>query len=155
MKDKIKSFLAEAQVKYIAIKYANDQYGKLRELMAKDGLSFAKAAARLGLKPEESAFLSRNEYIEGLGEADKVVDEGSKLKPGEVSKVIETGNGAVIFIVSDTQKFDKEKFNKEIDDYSKKVLEMKKSYYLENWLKGLERANTINIDFKDYEKYYR
>ena len=82
-------------------------------------------------------------------------DEGSKLKPGEVSKVIETGNGAVIFIVSDTQKFDKEKFNKEIDDYSKKVLEMKKSYYLENWLKGLERANTINIDFKDYEKYYR
>ncbi len=155
LKGKIKSFLSENKARDIAIKDADDQYKKLKDIMAKDGIDFASAAAKLGMKPGESAFFSRGEYVEGVGEAGGIIEEISTLKPDAVSKVVEMKNGAVIFVVTATQKFDKEKFNKEIDDYSKKALEIKKARYLEKWLRSLEESNKLNIDFRDYEKYYR
>jgi len=53
------------------------------------------------------------------------------------------------------QIFDEEKFKKEKDGYSKKALEDKKNKFLEDWLKKLELATSLNIDLKDYGKYYK
>ncbi len=54
-----------------------------------------------------------------------------------------------------TQKIDEEKFKKEKDEYSKKVLDKKKEALLDNWLKKLESGTTPKIDLSDYEKYYK
>ena len=51
--------------------------------------------------------------------------------------------------------FDKEKFAKEKGEFSKKVLEIKRTGFLEDWLRRLEAGTKLNIDFKDMEKYYK
>ena len=55
----------------------------------------------------------------------------------------------------DNKDFDEERFKKEKDEYSKKVLDAKKNKYLEAWLRRLELNTKLLIDLKDYEKYYR
>ena len=55
----------------------------------------------------------------------------------------------------DTQGFDREKFEKDKASYSSKALEAKKARRLEEILRDLDSRNKANIDFADYEKYYR
>lgn len=132
-----------------------EQYEKLNGLMENGNLNFESAAAKLGLKVTKSEFFSSGESLEGIGAAYQITEEGLKLKPGEVSGPIKTKKGMVIFMVTGSQKFDEEKFKKDKDDYSKKAIGSKKAQYLESWLRGLEKANKVNIDFQDYDKYYR
>ena len=155
IKADIKTFLAEKAARPIAIKYAEEQHGKIKDLMAKESLTFESAAAKLGLKLQESVFFSRAEYLEGIGEVGQIVEAAVKLTKDTISPPIEIRKGAIVFRLVDTQKIDEEKFKKDREDYLKKALEAKKTVYLENWLRGLERDNKVNIDFKDYEKYYR
>ncbi len=133
---------------------AAEQYEKLKSLMEKGSLGFEAAAAKLGLKTTKSEFFSIGESLEGIGAVYQITEEGLKLKPGEVSGPIKTEKGAVIFTVTDRQRFDEESFKKEKDDYSKKIIGSKKAQHLEGWLREIEKANKINIDFQDYEKYY-
>lgn len=155
IKGEIEKFLKEDDAREAAIKSASETETKIKDLMAKENLSFEAAAAKLGLKVQESAFFAMPEYLEGIGDANRIVEVAAKLKKDGVSGAVEVKKGAIIFRLADTQKFDEEKFKKEKPDYSKRALEIKKTIYLENWLRGLERDNKLNIDFKDYEKYYR
>ena len=155
VKADIKKFLAARVTRPIAVKYADEEYSKIKDLMAKESLTFEAAATKLGLKPMESAFFAKTEYLEGIGEAGRIVETAVKLNKDAVSSPVEIAKGVMIFRLIDTQKIDDEKFKKEKNDYANKALEVKKTIYLENWLRGIERNNTVNIDFKDYEKYYR
>lgn len=154
-KENIRTFLAERSAREIAIKRAGEDYTKLMDMIDKDNISFETAAAKLGLHTKESAFFAQGEYLEGIGEANAIAVAAVKLAKGDIARPIDTRKGAVIFKVVDTEKPDPEKFKKEKDAYAKRALEMKKALYLENWLRGLEIASKINIDFKEYEKYYR
>ena len=128
---------------------------KIMGLTEKDGLTFENAASKLNLKILETPIFSRTDYLEGIGEAADIVDEAVRLKKDEVSKVVETRKGGLIFKVSEVQEFDKEKFEKEKDEFAKKILERKKPEFLETWLRRLENKAKLNIDLGDYEKYYR
>ncbi|MCX5678789.1 MAG: peptidylprolyl isomerase [Candidatus Omnitrophica bacterium] len=152
---KINDKLKISYIDFPAAPAAGEGYSKLKDLMAKEKLSFEAAAAKLALNVKESAFFSKGETIEGIGEVGPLIETASTLKPDEVSTPIEMEKGAIIFRVSGREKFDEEKFKKEKDGYSKKLIELKKTRYIENWLRGLEKASTVNIDFKDYDKYYR
>jgi hypothetical protein len=46
-------------------------------------------------------------------------------------------------------------FEKDKATYVKNALNIKKNKYLEAWMRELEKANTLNINLDDYEKYYR
>ncbi len=155
VKTEIKTLLTRRQARDLAVKTAGEMHGKIKDLMAKENLTFEAAAVKLSLNARESAFFSKGEKIEGVGDAGAVLEVAKALKSGEVSAPVETGKGAMIFRASGREKFDEEKFKKEKGEYSKNVVESKKTQYLENWLKGLENATKVNIDFKDYEKYYR
>lgn len=134
---------------------AGEEYGKLKDLAAKESPGFEAAAKKLGLAVKESVFFSRGENIEGIGPASPVIEAAAKLKPDEISAPLETEKGAIIFRVSGREKFDEEKFKKEKDDYAKRLTGSKKTQYIENRLRDLEKAAKVNIDFEDYEKYYR
>lgn len=54
-----------------------------------------------------------------------------------------------------TEPFDEEKFKKDKDEFAKAVLDMKRNRVLEPWLANLESQAKLNIDLKEYEKYYR
>ncbi len=155
VKADIKTLLAQKQSKELAVKSAGVEHDRIASLMTKESLTFETAAAKLGLKTAESGYFSRNEPVEGIGEAGQLTDAAAKLKPDEVSGVVETGTGAIIFKVAGSQKYDEEKFKKEKDDYLKKAVEPKKAQFFETWMKGLNEASKVNIDFDDFEKYYR
>ncbi|MFH1189789.1 MAG: peptidylprolyl isomerase [Candidatus Omnitrophota bacterium] len=155
VKADIHAFMSQRRSRELAIQSADKERGRIADLVEKEKLTFEAAAAKLELKPVESAYFSKSEPIEGIGDAGPIMDAAAKLKPGEVSKVVEIGKGAVIFKVAGAEKYDEEKFKKDKDDYMKKALELKKAQFLDNRLKRLNEASKVNIDFKDYEKYYR
>jgi len=155
VKENIKGFLAAVEARKLAFEAAEGEHAKIKDLMEKEKSTFEQAMEAQNLKKAETGFFMRNEYIDGIGEAFPLTDAAVKLKPGELSVPVETRKGAVIFTVTEVQKSDEEKFNKEKEDYKQKVLSSKKIGVLEKWLRGLELNDPAIIDFRDYEKYYR
>ncbi len=134
---------------------AEEKHKKIKEFMQKDKDSFEAACAKLKLKTQETVLFSKTDYVEGIGEAASLVNIAVRLKQDEISDLIQTRKGILMFRVSEMHGFDEEKFKKEKVDYSKKALENKKNKFLENWLKNLELATSLNIDLNNYDKYYR
>lgn len=155
VKESIKSFLAGQEAKTIAAKQANEDYNKIKELMAKEALTFEASCARLGLKTGQTPFFSKSDYLEGIGEARTLADIAVRLKKDEISEPTNTRKGNLVFKVADIQKFDEEKFKKEKDEFAKKVLAEKKNQLLELLMARLESKAALNIELKDYDKYYR
>lgn len=155
MKPMIKTALTEKGAMPLALESAKNARDKIIDLMAKDKLTFEAAAAKAGLKAQESQVFAKSDYLEGIGEADTVADKAFSMKQNEVSEPIETRKGVLIFRVTDVQLPDKEKFAKDKENYSKKVLVEKKNIYTEEWLKNLEKTATINIDLNNIERYYK
>lgn len=154
-KGDIVKYLAEAGGHTIAAQRAGDARGKIAELMAK-GIAFNDAAAQLGLQaPVETVFFSKTDYLEGIGEGERLAAEAAKLAKDGLSAAVETRKGAVIFTLVDTQPLDQEKFEKEKADYAGKALDEKKTKFREDWLRKLEAQTTLNINIDEYQKYYR
>ena len=155
VKESIKSLLSEKEAGKLAAKKSEDTDEKIKELVGKDKESFESAAAKLELKVDTTILFSRTDYLEGIGEAANIADVCAKLKNDEISSSVKARKGSLIFKVAEAQGFDEERFKKEKDKYYKNVIDKKKDRFLEDWLRGLELSSTLNIDLKDYEKYYR
>jgi len=78
-----------------------------------------------------------------------------KLNNMMTKDIIITDDEVLITYKKENEKFEEEKFNKDKAEFAKKVLLAKKNAYLEDWLRGVEQNAKLNIDLKDYEKYYR
>lgn len=157
VKDNIKGFLAAVEARTMASKTAEEEHRKIGETMAKEKISFEDAAAKLGLKVLSTPLFVRTEYLDGIGEASVLTDAAVSLEQGGISSPVDTRRGPVIFRISEIQKADEEGFKKDKEEYSKRVLALKKLGELEKWLRALEarEGNKVLIDFEDYEKYYR
>ena len=151
----IKAFLSENKARPLATESANKTCEGLSELMAKNKLSFAAAAAKLGFKAQESQPFTKSDRLEGIGDAGGVAVMAAKMKKDEISKPADTRTGVLIFTVVDVQPFDQEKFKKEKDDFAKKVLTDKKNAFIEDWLREHEKGAELKIDLNEYDKYYR
>ena len=134
---------------------AEKTYQNILNTMVTENMAFEAAAAKIGLKAQETPLFSKSDYLEGLGEALQLTDAAAKLKIGDLSGLVQTRKGMAIFKLLEIQNFDEEKFKKEKEEYAKKVLAAEKNKFLEEWLKDLESKNLLNIDLKDYEKYYQ
>jgi len=154
-KEVIKSLLAENEARPMAMESATGTYNKIREVMAKDKLSFEAAASKLGLKTQEPKPLMKSDSLEGVGEANLIAMTAAGMKKGEISKPIDTRKGIMIFKLTEIQPFDQEAFKKDKDSYSKKVLAEKKNVYMEDWLRQLEKSAELKIDLQEYESYYK
>jgi len=155
VKENIKTYLVAAEARRLALAQADAEYKSIKELMAKGGTTFEQAVAARGLAAKDVPFFSRGDYLDGIGEAFPLTDEVVKLKIGEVSAPVEVRTGAVICTVADVQNYDEGKFKTEKPDFSKKVLEQKKMFILEDWLRQLELTNKANIELGEYDKYLR
>lgn len=155
VKDGLVSFLTEKNARPLALKSAEETRKKISDLIGKEKLSFEAACEKMGMKAQETKPFFKSDYIDGVGEADVINEEASRLGKGEVSKPVEVRKGVVIFRVSDIEPVDQEKFKKVKDEYAKKALAEKKTAYTEKWLKDLEKKADLKIDLKDYDKYYR
>jgi len=155
VKDALTAFLTERNARPLAVKSAESMRKKILDLLDKDKISFEAACVKLGLKAQETKFFFRSDYLEGVGEAEMINEEASRLKKDEVSKPIEVRKGVIVFRVSEVEPIDQEKFKKAKEDYAKKALAEKKTAYIENWLRDLEKKADLKIDISDYSQYYR
>jgi peptidyl-prolyl cis-trans isomerase D len=153
--DNLSSRLAQEKARPSAMKYAEEVRAEIMDMTEKGNLSFEDAVSKLGLALEQTDFLARTGYAEGIGEASVLVDEAMRLKDGGISAVVETRKGPVIFKVLEKAKYDEEKFKNEKDEHKKKLLEEMKNKRLEEWIRGMEHKAVLNIDVTDYEKYYK
>jgi parvulin-like peptidyl-prolyl isomerase len=154
-KDMIKALLSEDRARPFAMDEANKTYDKINELMTKDKLTFDAAAAKLKLKIQESKTFTKSDSLEGIGEMAQVASVAANMKKGEISRPVETRNSVLIFAFEEKLPADQEKFKKDKEEFTKKMLTEKKNAYIENWLKELEKGAELKIDLNDYEKYYK
>lgn len=154
-KEDITAYLTEVKGRQRAMERAEADRRSIDSAVA-GGATFREAAAKLGLQePAETVFFGKTDYIEGLGEAARLAAAAAKLQKGMAGGPVEMRKGAVIFSLVDTQDFDAEKFKAAKDDYAKKALQEKKTKFLEDWLRGLERETSVVINLDEYQKYYR
>jgi peptidyl-prolyl cis-trans isomerase D len=154
VKDNIGSFLRLNEARKLALKSAKEEYEKIKELTIKNKMNFETAAKTLKMNLSHTPFFSRNDYLDGIGEAIPLIEIAVKLKPGEISPPVETRKGAVIFEVADVSQSDAGNFDMEKDNYLNKARDLKKTAVLEKWLRQLELANKPVIDFNGYDKRY-
>ena len=156
VRNNIRAYLIESEARLMAFRYVQDLYKKITETMEKESATFENAVSRLGLKTMETPLFSKSDFIEGLGDANYIMEVALSLtKPDQISNPIETKAGIIIFKISGTEGTDEEKFKKERGIYFKKALEAKKLKRLDELFKTLSPRTRLDIDFQDIEKYHK
>ncbi|MDO8436465.1 MAG: peptidylprolyl isomerase [bacterium] len=155
IKESIKFHLTEAKTRVMAQKEAEEVYARISEMTAKDGLSFESASSKLGFEVKDTPLFARSDYLEGLGEAFPLVEKIVRLKPDGISDPVGVRRGIIIFQLKESQSTGEDEFEKAMEEYRTMALNSKRDKFLEEWLRKLEAAATLNIDFEDYEKYFR
>lgn len=155
VKEDLRKALGRAEAREMAQKDAALYYGRLKDAMDREGMTFAEACAAAGLAVAQSEPFGKSDYVEGLGEAMGLAEAASRLDPGGITAPVETRAGLVIASLVSVDGYDEAAFEAVKDEYARRALENRKNAFLEDWLRDLERNTTLNIDFADYEKYYR
>ncbi|MDD3906292.1 MAG: SurA N-terminal domain-containing protein [Candidatus Omnitrophica bacterium] len=154
-RETIRTLLVEDKARPLAEEKANAVCEEINGLISGKKLSFEDAASKLGFKAQASGLFGRTDSVEDIGEMAPIIPVATALKKDEISKPVGVKKGFLVFTVSQTQAFDPEKFKKEKDDYSRIALAVKKNAYMEDWLREREKGAKLNIDLRDYEKYYK
>ncbi|MFC1590358.1 SurA N-terminal domain-containing protein [Candidatus Omnitrophota bacterium] len=135
-------------------KYAEELSGKIAGAMRDEGLSFEKAAEISAGGSKETDFFLRSDSIEEIGKMEALWDAAFGLEEGGVSGPIEVAAGSGILFRSGSQPIDKELFEKEKEEFAKRVAEMKRAEKLEAWLRETAgRKADLKIDLDDSENY--
>jgi peptidyl-prolyl cis-trans isomerase D len=129
-----------------AMKLAEDEANKLYSEAEAKNISLKKIARENGLELRKTDFVSRFDYIEGVGESYRIVTSAFKLKKGELSRPIKARKGFVIMEPMDFLLVDDEKFEKEKEDYGNKALATKKMKALEDWFTKIKANSSLSVD---------
>jgi hypothetical protein len=114
---------------------------------AKDNnLSLKTICDKYNLPLMKTEFITRLDYIEGVGESYIIIDEAFKLNPGSISPPIKTRKGFAIVEPSQFLYIDNEKFEEEKIEYMNRVLSTKKMKALEDWFNNINKKATLNVD---------
>ncbi|MGB2706354.1 MAG: SurA N-terminal domain-containing protein, partial [Candidatus Omnitrophota bacterium] len=138
----ITGLIKDEKAKGLALKETDKLYEE-----AKSGeMTLAVLSEKHGLKLGRTGFISRFDYIEGIGESYAIVDDAFKLKKDEISKPIEVRKGYALIEPVGFHSIDEEKFEKEKDTYRNKVLAAKKMKALQDWFLKQRANSTLTVD---------
>ncbi|MFH1791120.1 MAG: SurA N-terminal domain-containing protein [Candidatus Omnitrophota bacterium] len=112
------------------------------------GISMEDAARTYGLKRQETDFITRFDYLEGVGEAVLILDKVMTLSPGQSNGPFKTRKGYIIARLDEFKAIDTEKFSREKENYSAKVLSIKKMKALKDWFAVISSKARLAIDLK-------
>ncbi|MEE9500188.1 MAG: SurA N-terminal domain-containing protein [Candidatus Omnitrophota bacterium] len=129
-----------------ALGLAEHEADKLYEEAKTNNTSLKKIAKNYNLELRQTDFVSRFDYIEGVGESYKIVANAFKLKLGELSRPIKARKGFALIEPIKFLLIDEEKFEKEKEDYRNKVLSIKKIKALDDWLAKIKVNSSLNVD---------
>lgn len=105
-----------------------------------------KIGAEADLELRETDLISRSGYIEGVGEANELVDKAFQLEVGQVSEPIETRRGFALIEPIEFELMDEEEFEKEKEAYRARALAVKRAEAFAAWLDKAKTQTSLNID---------
>ncbi|MFH0762939.1 MAG: peptidyl-prolyl cis-trans isomerase [Candidatus Omnitrophota bacterium] len=131
---RVKDAFIQAESKRMAL-------AKLEECLAKitPAADFKKLAKSYGLKTDSTGLFKFGSYIENIGASDSFWKNCAGLKEGEISSIIELPSGFYIIKLKERVPLDEDKFAKEKEVFSRKLLEQKKGEYFNSFVEELKR----------------
>ncbi|MBL7157186.1 MAG: SurA N-terminal domain-containing protein [Candidatus Omnitrophica bacterium] len=138
----IKDILKDEEAKVLARREAENIYRAAED----KNMSLKKIADKYNLELRRTGFISRYDYVEGVGEAHKIVESALKLEVGALSSPIEVRKGFALIEPTEIEFIDVEKFESEKENYKNKVLTIKKMKALENWIKNEKVSSSLAVD---------
>jgi hypothetical protein len=133
IKDKVKDTLINETAKEMAQDKINECAKKLKQM------EFNQAAASCFLKSGVTDFFKSNGTIENLGAARIFWENAKKLKDGELSSVISNAQGYYIIKLKSAKPIDENKFLKEKENFSQRLLSAKKNEIFAEFIDQLKK----------------
>jgi len=136
VENKIKENKASETAKETAEKYREMIMQKMES-----GLSFKEAAKSAGLRPKESEYVTRLDYIKDIGPAEDI-KEVFDYEVGDMSPVLTTKRVSCIVELTDFEPIEESDFEEGKEEFRKKLTGLRKSQILNKWLADLkQKAN--------------
>jgi len=154
-KPEIIAYLKAAEASKTIKEKSGEVHKQILERMEKNGETFEKASAKMGLDSKETDFFSMTDNVEALGSMYAIAEAASKLKEFELSEPTQTDKGYLIFEIVDKKPADEEAFKKDKEEYSKKVRARRVNIFMDGWLKKLEEKAKLVINLEDTDKELR
>lgn len=117
-----------------------------RSLSLKNRLKKQKGSEK-GLEIMQTEFISRHDYIDGVGESYELVEMAFKLAINEVSSPVEIRKGFALIEPVEFQPIDEEEFQKEKENHKARALSVKKTEALREWFNKAKSGTTLTADF--------
>ncbi|MFH1093754.1 MAG: peptidyl-prolyl cis-trans isomerase [Candidatus Omnitrophota bacterium] len=142
VKNEVEKLYIEAQSQELARQKGEQIRSELLNIIKKKNISFKEASEELGFTVKEADNIARTGYIPALGFSKEFAEAAFKLNKDELSAPIKTQLGFCIISLNGINPLDMAKFNEQKADYSKKVLNIKKAEFLNNWFETIKlKAN--------------
>jgi hypothetical protein len=148
-RDEVRNLIIDSLKDEKALGLARKKAQALYEIGKNGGLSLRKTLKKKAAKDlelNETDFVSRAEYIEGVGESRKLVDEAFKLEIGELSRPIGIRKGLALIEPIEFQFISEEEFEKEKENYKKKALFRKQMKVLGEWFTKAKSDSSLIAD---------
>ncbi len=153
VRNEIRDVLAEEAAGRLCLRRAEEIHAKIDKLAA-DGNTLQMACSNMNLNYSQTTLFSRYEPIEGLGMAINLKTAAFKLKIGDLSVPVEIETGFCIFTPLEFKRIEEGQFQKDREEFAKKVLAKKKNLFLDEWFSAVTSRTKMNIDLRKIEKYY-
>lgn len=146
VKDEVKNRVKQDKMKEMA-KESMDKYREAIMKKMEEGLSFKDAAQSAGLEVKESEYVSRMDYLKEMGPA-KDIEELFGFKVGDISPAISTQRVSYVAELVDVKPIDEEKFKEEKEELRKRLIDQKKSQFLNKWFADLKQKANLQSNLE-------
>lgn len=143
----VSSYIAEMIGDEKSARLAEKEARRIYDEAKSGNIPLDKIAKANNLVLLSAGFTSRFDYIKGVGESYRIIDEAFKLKLGDISEPVKVRKGFVLMEPVEFQFIDAEVFEKEKENYRNKVLAAKKIKFFE--VRFAEEDVSLNVDLNN------
>ncbi|OGW76132.1 MAG: hypothetical protein A2Z72_01225 [Omnitrophica bacterium RBG_13_46_9] len=144
--DEARLFIMETLKDEKALALAGERAQSLYEEAAESGISLKELAQKHSLELLQTDFVSRFDYVQGVGESYEITEDAFALGAGKTSAPIQTRKGFVLIEPLEFQFIDEGKYEMEKENYRDKILAAKKMKALQDWLSESAAGSFLNVN---------
>jgi len=119
---------------------------EVRAFLRAGGNSLEDAKKTFKLNLLRTELISRYDYVDGVGTAFDILDKVFKEKPEVSSEPFKTRKGYIIARLDEFRDIDEAEFEKKKDEYTNRVLSMKKSEAMRKWIDQMSERTDLRMD---------
>lgn len=141
------------KAKETARRQAEQYLKQIKENISSSNKSFAELTKELGLSLQQTQPFSRSQYIPNIGAPAEFQQAAFALSDqNKISEVVETPKGFCILYLDSFIPVDKEKFEKEKEDFKKTILSQKKTEAFSRFVTQLRAKANLEDNISRFKK---